>query len=120
MKYLTYFVIVILLISSFTAIGLGKDTNEKNMIKMNFSNINTDITIVNNQNFVEISIDGSNAVLYKSDQPMLPIYTKTFILPFGTKISDIDYEIGEIKSSILSYKILPAPKPMTIGEKRIK
>jgi hypothetical protein len=115
MKYLTYFVVVILLISSFAAIGLGKDAKEYDMINVNFSNVQRTISNIDNTDFYELTVDGANAILYNSGEPMLPMYTKTFVLPFGTKITDIRYELGELKNDILINKILPTPKPMVLG-----
>ena len=116
MKKLTYFIVVILMLSSFAAIGLGRDIGEYEIIKLDFSNVNTKICAVDDQEFYELEIDGANTILYNSGQPMLPIYTQTFILPFGTKISNIKYQIGEIRTESVLNKILPAPKPVILGE----
>jgi len=67
--------------------------------------------IIKRETFIEINMEGTNTKLYHSGKPILPMYSTTLSYPFITKIVDIQYEIQEVKTMVLSKAILPAPYP---------
>ncbi|UCF13446.1 MAG: hypothetical protein JSW06_04100 [Thermoplasmatales archaeon] len=71
--------------------------------------------VIERDSYVELNIEGANARLCHAGKPILPIYTRTMSFPFGTKIVNIDYETQEVKSMVLSEKIVPAPPPVIRG-----
>ncbi len=71
--------------------------------------------VIERETYVELNIEGANARLCHAGKPILPIYTKTMSFPFGTKIVNIEYETQEVKSMVLSEKIVPAPPPVIRG-----
>ena len=106
MRKLSFFIVVLLIISSFTAISIGSEAKEQ------YETINIDFVkpiIIEKEPFLELEIEGTNNYIFKTGLPMLPVYTKTLSLPFGAKILDINYEIEEIKTTKLNNKILPSP-----------
>jgi len=113
MKSLTYFVIGILLISSFTMLSIGEEEAvfDKKTIDMTF----LEPCVVEGENHLELNVEGANACLYHADEPMLPLRTMSLSFPFGTKIINIECETGEVKTMFLSDKIAPAPKPVLQG-----
>lgn len=115
MKNITYFVVGLLLISSFTALSLGKEAIKSDNLTINFNDCKIEQGLFNGETYLEINIDGANAVISHESEPLLPVYTNKITLPFGTKIIDIECKIGEIQSKILNYKILPAPNKIIQG-----
>ena len=112
MKSLPYFVVGILLISSFAALGMEEEAVFDNkVIDIQF----LEPCVIEGETYIELDVEGANARLYHAGEPMLPMHTKTLIFPFGTKIVDIECETGEVKSMVLSDKIVPAPKPVIRG-----
>jgi len=113
MKSLTYFVIGILLIGSFTMLSIGEEEAvfDKKTIDVTF----LEPCIIEGEKYLELNVEGANACLYHADEPMLPVHTISLSYPFGTKIVDIECEMGEMKTMVLSDKIAPAPKPVIQG-----
>ena len=57
--------------------------------------------------YVKLEIENTNSYLYEEGMPMLPAITKTYSLPFGSKIKDVVCTVGEVKELSISKKILP-------------
>ena len=107
MKTLSYFAVGLLLLSSFAALSIGEEAAvEKKTIDIQF----LEPIVLRSEGYVELDVEGANAQSYHAGEPILPIYTKTFSFPFGTKIVDIGCETGNINDMILSNKIVPAPQ----------
>jgi len=112
MKSLSYIVIGMLLLSGFAALSMGEEAVfDKKTIGVQF----LEPRVIESETYVELDVEGANARLYHAGEPMLPIYIKTLSFPFGIKIVDIECETGEVKSMVLSDKIIPAPKPVIRG-----
>jgi hypothetical protein len=113
MKNIIYFVVGLLLISSFATISIGKEAgNQYKTINLKFSGLEVKDSI---DSYIELNFEGAGGRLYNSCQPVLPIYTTTIDLPFGTQITNIECKIGEIQTIVLSNKIVPAPTPVISG-----
>jgi len=113
MKYWPYFILCLLLTSSVTTVGIAKEAhNNQKILQLTFS----EPTITTNGEFVEIDMEGTNARLYHARQPVLPVYTTTMSLPFGTKILGISCETYDIVTEQLPLKINPAPDPIISNE----
>ena len=119
MKKITYFVVGLLLISSFTALSIGKEAVKSENIAITFNSYKLKQGIFEDQTYFELEIDGANAIANHETKPLLPINTNKITLPFGTKILNIECKTSEIKSQILENKILPAPKKVIIGAEKI-
>jgi len=115
MRSLSYFVVGLLLLSGFASIVMGNDADEQLEI-MSISFLEPEI--IERETFIELEIEGANACLYHVGKPILPVYTTSLIFSFGTKIVDIECEIGEVKNMVLSDKIAPTPKPMIQGNSK--
>ena len=99
--------------SSVTTVGIAKEAhNNQKILQLTFS----EPTITTNGEFVEIDMEGTNARLYHARQPVLPVYTTTMSLPFGTKILGISCETYDIVTEQLPLKINPAPDPIISNE----
>ena len=114
MKKITYFVAGLLLISGFAAIGIGEEAVEQQeTITLTFSDLKVIDSIT--EPYLELNYEGTGGRLYHANEPILPIYQTKMTLPFGTLISGIECEIGEVQTMTLSNKIVPAPTPQLSG-----
>jgi hypothetical protein len=112
-KNISYFVVGLLIFSSFAALGIGEEagTDEETINLQFLEPIVTEITI-ETETYVELDAEGANARLYHAGTPILPMYTTKLTLPFGTKIVNIECEAQDIETMVLSDKIVPAPQPV--------
>ena len=68
-KSYSIILIVILIISGYTAGGLPNNDYDKKNIHFNFSNIN----IIETNDFISLKLEGTNSVLVKKDHYIIPI-----------------------------------------------
>ena len=109
MKKLSFFIVGLLVISSFAALSINVEASERQAtIQMSFLKPN----LVEKEGFIELEIKSANNHIFNTGQPMLPIQTETIYLPFGSEIIDVTCEIGTIKTMTLENKIIPAPEPI--------
>lgn len=116
MKKIAYFVAALLLFSSFAVIGIGEGADVKHeTIAVSFSK-----PIFNQkEEFFEVEVEEANNYILKGGKPMLPVFTKTLVLPFGVKITNVECEVGNIENKVLTSKITPAPKPQIKSQIKI-
>ncbi len=113
MKKIIFFVVGLLVISSLTTIvtPIGASGVKLENISKTFEKP----AIIEKQDFVEIEVKGLNNYLFSGGKPLLPIYRETITLPFGIKISDVKYSLGEVHTRTISKHIKPAPQPLIKG-----
>jgi len=139
MKILSYLVVGLLLLSGFAAISIGKEASVNKIgnpnvfvlsnaqkvkeietheiVDLQFSDPVVTQTTIDADTFVELDVSGANRQLYRAGEPMLPFYTVSYRLPFGTKINDISFSIqGEVKTLTLQHKVIPAPQAIPVAE----
>ncbi|RLF29624.1 MAG: hypothetical protein DRN05_01210 [Thermoplasmata archaeon] len=66
-----------------------------------------------------IIVDGTNSFTHIPSKPMIPIFTKTFKFPFGTKINKIKIIPQEIKTMKINKRIKPVPTPQHLEKMMI-
>ncbi len=119
---ISYFVVGLLLISSFAAIGMGKEAvvnvkvinsqyNEKTTT-LQFSDPTFTEQTIDRTTYVVLNVGGADAYLHYAGQPMLPMYTTKLNFPFGTNIISVKFLPQEVKTMTLPDKILPTPQPI--------
>jgi len=119
---ISYFVVGLLLISSFAAIGMGKEAvvNVK-VVNSQYNEKTTNLQFleptfteqsVDRTTYVVLNVGGADAYLHHAGQPMLPMYTTNLNFPFGTNIINVKFVPQEVKTMTLPYKILPTPQPI--------
>jgi len=111
MKKLSYFVVVLLLCSGFAAIGFSKDAGDLEKVTMNFLTP----VITDENNFVDIEVAGTNTYNFNSGEPKLPVYTETLFLPFGASNFNINCDVQQPETKVLTKKIGPAPRADALG-----
>jgi hypothetical protein len=107
MKIIPYFVVGILLFSVFTAVNIKGEAGEQ-ITRLNMSFFEP--IKFEREDFVELEVKGTNNYLFNSGKPMLPIYTRTLILPFGVKVKQVTCDVQNTNTIILEDKIMPAPQ----------
>jgi len=112
-KIIISIIIGILLINSIAIIAIPNPIDNKKILIENL--IISKPLISNIGAFASIQIDEADSFLYEPGKPMLPVITKTYQFPLGTKIININifYRGDEIK---LTRKIYPSPPPIIISK----
>ncbi len=114
---LSIFVVGLFIIGSFAAIGNGKNasTNNETTIPLEFSAPSIAAKAIERQTYELLTVGGAPAAYYHAGQPILPMYTTTMTFPFGTDITQVDFQVNDIKTMAVSNKIVPAPQPQILG-----
>ena len=115
MKNLSYFVVALLLFSSFAIVGIGNEAVEEESINVRFLEPTMKEIKIQQNKYIELDVEGANAQLHHAGKPILPVYKETLTLPFGTKILDVECKVQGLETMMLSDKIAPAPQPVIPG-----
>ncbi len=124
-RYVSYFVVGLLLISSFAAIGLGKEASILQIVKKNanIQKINLDLDFsaptvspitIGEDTYSELDVSGANNKLFVPGAPVMSFYTNTYELPFGSKIISVACKTSQVQLEAIQYYILPAPQPVPV------
>jgi hypothetical protein len=112
-KILTTIVILILLFTTVNVVSTGIDGNEEIEIAEKEDHILfSQVKFETKGEYISVNIDEANTYLNSAGKPMLPVYSKIFTFPYGTKIKNVECQISDIKSKTIDSKIEPAPKPV--------
>jgi len=114
-KFLPLLAVGILVLSGLGTVALPK-TNEI-LVKEEFVLISEPI-IKETDNYLTIDLKESTSVLLETGKPVIPVITKTFTFPLGTKIIDVKIN-SDLKEYTLSKKIQPSPEPISPSDKHI-
>jgi len=108
---MTCLVVGLLLIGGFAAISIGEEAGElQNKVSVTFFEPN----IVEKDTFIELEVKGAETWIFNCGNPLLPVHTETYYLPFGSTITDIRCEVKDVQTKVLSKKITPAPQPVPL------
>jgi len=73
--------------------------------------------IIDNNEFVKITVEQAQSVVMAEEKPMMPVFSKTYEFLWGTKITDVKVTIPEIETFQLEKQIIPIPKKQQLGTK---
>jgi hypothetical protein len=112
-KILPLMVVGILILSGFGAVAI---TEYKNYDVFDGELVTiSEPTIKEAGQYVAVSLKGStSSLLHAVGKPILPVVTRVFTFPFGSKINSVDVSFSEIKECALSKKVQPAPEPIPL------
>ena len=110
-------IICIIFIFSINSISIASiQTQEKEVsIKecMEFSKPKLDYSTDN----TNILIEEANSVIINENKPILPIYKKTYVYPYGTIIKEIEFKItSDINREKILKKLQYSPEPLPPGK----
>jgi hypothetical protein len=95
-------------------IGAVAETENKNKIIEIQEIIHFSEPIIDEkENNILVNVENTNSWLRKNNCPMIPAYTKTYILPFKSSIHKVDVYFSNEKKYSVDKNILTSPKPIT-------
>ena len=109
-KILPFCIVGILVISGFgaSAIPVTK-TNERKLREVSISFSEPEIH--DEDQYIRVLLKEATSSLFEQEKPMLPVVTKMFTFPFGTKITDVTVSCSKQNELIVSKEVTPAPEP---------
>ncbi len=111
-RILSIVVVGIFVISGLGAVVLAIGNTEQKIVFVAFSQ-----PAINEQNqYVVVSMDGTNSVLMRQNKPMLPSYTDEFYFPFGTRIISVTVTPSNIQIKTISKDVIPTPQRAVVGQ----
>jgi len=113
-NFLSLMMIGILIISGLGAVAIIDDKSYDLKIE-NESVIISKPIFTDIDQYVTVTIDESTSSLSHPGKPVLPVVTKVFTLPFGSKISHVDVIFSEENEIVLSKEILPGSEPVFVS-----
>ena len=99
--------------------GLADDSNLAVAETIMFNQQFSQPEIIDNNEFVKITVEQANNVLMDDEKPMMPVFSKTYEFLWGTKITDVEVTLPEIITFQLEKQINPVPKKQQMGTKII-
>jgi len=120
-KVLPLVIIGIFILSGFEAFALTEiDTVENEIIeKTEFYSLSRPILSEYNQ-YISVNLEEATSFQMIPGEPVLPKITKTYKLPFASKIKEVNVKFSEFKKELLSKEIRPASEPIIEGKNTIK
>ena len=115
-KLLPLFVVGILVLSGLGAVSITNETTNDLKIKTESIAISEPV-IKDAGQYVTVSLEEAASSLVNPGKPMLPIVTRVFTFPFGTKISHVDVSFSYAKELALPKEVQPAPEPIPVEVK---
>jgi hypothetical protein len=113
-KILPLMMVGILVLSGLGAVAIPDDKSYDLKIE-NESVIISKPIITDIGQYVTVNIEESTSSLLHAGKPVLPVITKVFTLPFGSKISHVDVIFSEENEIVLSKEVLPGSEPVFVS-----
>jgi hypothetical protein len=109
-------ILPILIIGILVLSGLGAAAiTETDAKKMKEDNLMLSAPIYKEKDsYLTVNLNEATSLLMDSGKPSLPVVTKVYTFPFGTKIDDVVVTFSEKNKQVLSKKIIPAPEPVPL------
>ena len=112
-KFITLIIVGTLVFSGLGAVAIN-DGKSYDLKIMNESIIISKPIITEIGQYLTVDIEESTSSLLRAGKPVLPVITKIFTLPFGSKISHVDIIFSEVKEQLLLGDVQPGPRPVTL------
>lgn len=113
-RVLPILIIGILVLSGLGALGITYDKTFENKV-IEESIVISDPVIENIGQYATISIEGQTTQITEPGRPILPVITRVYTFPFGTKINNVDVRTSDIKNIKISKEIQPASEQTPMG-----
>ncbi|OYT59083.1 hypothetical protein B6U81_06685 [Thermoplasmatales archaeon ex4484_30] len=114
-KIVALLFVIILIGGGMSVVSTSYGGDNDKMLKIT-KNFRFSSPIINKEgDYISLSIPGESSFLLKEGMPLMPMVTKTFTFPLGTKIIDVSYKIFSKESHIVKNKVMPAPSPVLAG-----
>jgi len=113
-KLLPLFVVVFLVLSGLGAVSIANDTHHISSIRSALI-VFSEPTIEDQGDYVTVNLEGADSSVIDIGRPMLPVVTKVFTFPFGTRIDSVLVSFSDENTMTLSKPIQCAAEPSTVG-----
>ena len=110
-KLLPIIIVGILVLSGLGAVAL-QENEDKTLFSTESIMISEPIITESNE-YLTVDLKESESLLMETGKPMLPVITKVFTFPLGTRIVDVKVDF-DTQKQVLSKKIQPSPKPIPL------
>jgi len=115
-KILSLLIIGLLILGGIGAIAIT-DNKTSNIIKVKEESIIISEPIIKDKGqYVTVSLEEATTSLLKTGKPILPVVSRVFTFPFGTKVNSVDVSISQVNELILSKEVQPAPEPVLMND----
>ncbi len=111
-KIIPILIVGILVISGLGAVAIS-DNNPESLYKMESISISETILKENNE-YILIDFEESTSKLMETGNPIIPVITKVYTFPAGTKIENVKVDIIN-EQQTLQKKIQPSTKPIPMS-----
>ncbi|MCU0850463.1 MAG: C25 family cysteine peptidase [Candidatus Thermoplasmatota archaeon] len=111
-KLISFFIVGVLVLSGLGAAAFTTNVSTKGL--MNLRTESTSVlfsaqpTLSEKDGFVEVQIDGATTQLLESNRPVLPIYVRTYQIPFRSTDIQVMCTAKEMSTYSLSQEVIPA------------
>jgi hypothetical protein len=61
--------------------------------------------------YLNVKLDQTNSLLSRTGEPVLPVVSRVFILPLGSKVDRVDVAFSQAREIKLPGELLPGPRP---------
>ena len=106
-------IVGILVLSGLGAVALQE--NEDEILFSTESIMISEPIITETNEYLTINLEESESLLLETGKPVIPVITKVFTFPLGTKIVDVEVDF-DIEKQVLSKKIQPSPRPIPLTD----
>jgi len=109
MKLTVFFVMGFLVMSSILVTSLKTEEHtQMQLVSLSFEKP----TLIYNGSTPTVLMNGAPACVYHTGKPVLPLFTTTLQLPFGSIIQKVTIQFDAVKTLILQERIMTAPTPL--------
>jgi hypothetical protein len=110
-KIIPTLVVAVLVLSGLTAVAVT-EADEK-LVDQDSVLLSAPI-FKETDNYLTVDFKEATSMFLDTGKPMLPVVTKVYTFPLGTKIDDVTVTFSEINQQVLSKKIMPSPEPVPL------
>jgi len=111
--YLSIIIILLLIFPSLSVVALNlEEPSNMKLFQIEEVTCFSELKYKSEGEYISVDIDEASTFLMNAGKPMLPVYTKTYTFPIGTKILDVNVTIPVITQEFISGKIKPSPEPI--------
>jgi len=112
-KLLPIILVGILVISGLGAVAV-QETDNRTLFNVEFITISKPVFTETNE-YLNVNLEESESLLMETGKPVIPVITKVFTFPLGTKIVDVKVDF-DTEMKTLSKKIQPSPRPVPLTD----
>jgi hypothetical protein len=113
-KIVPLLVVGFLVLSGLGAVAITEDDVSDSLLRESI--VFSEPIIKDEGTYVSVQLAEQTSYLLETNEPVMPVYTKVFTFPRGTKISRVDVAFSEVQTTVLTKPIQPAPAPVPLLE----